>query len=388
MLVHSFAPARASLVWLAPALIFVATARPESPSTGPAIDYDQKANRFAVTRLDAKALADFAAGRPTPEAWRSLFFIAVAGSPGELVPMLGEYKAENGVLLFTPRFPPASGDFIARLDPSRLPGAGGAAAVEKRFRFERKPAGPPATVAQVYPTADALPENLLRLYVHFTGPMRRGEAYDHVRILDAAGKEVVTPFLTLGQELWDPDGRRLTLLLDPGRVKHGLKPREELGPILEAGKQYTLVIDGRWRDAEGRPLGRDYRKAIRAVAGEVRPIEPGAWGLHPPAAGTRAPLTVTLQRPLDHALLQRVLHVVDANGRAVEGEVAVTESEKRWQFTPSQPWAVGQYNLEVEPVLEDPSGNRVGRAFEVDEERPVPTPADTVRRPFTVSAKQ
>src|SRR5262249_18400476 len=161
-------------------------------------------------------------------------------------------------------FPLGPGEYVARLDPSRLPQSPAAGRVEKRFRVAPKPPGPPTKVAQVYPTADVLPENLLRLYLHFTAPMRRGGAYDCGRIPPGAGKEVVTPFLTLGEELWDPSGRRLTLLLDPGRVKQGLKPREELGPVLEAGKKYTLVIDGRWRDAEGQPLGQDFRKSFRA----------------------------------------------------------------------------------------------------------------------------
>src|SRR5205823_5383949 len=120
----------------------------------------------------------------------------------------------------------------------------GAATIGKRFDFTVKPAGPPAAVAQVYPTADELPENLLKFYLHFTGPMRRGEAYDHLRLLDAQGKVVERSFLELGEELWDGSGRRFTLVIDPGRIKRGLKPREDLGPVLEAGKSYTLVIDG------------------------------------------------------------------------------------------------------------------------------------------------
>ena len=46
------------------------------------------------------------------------------------------------------------------------------------------------------------------------------------------------PFLELDEELWSPDGTRFTLVFDPGRIKRGLKPREEAGPILEAGKSY------------------------------------------------------------------------------------------------------------------------------------------------------
>jgi hypothetical protein len=383
------APARASLVWLAPVLLCTPSARSAAPDAGPVIAYDQKLGRFEVTNLDAKALAEFAAKRPSPREWNGLFSAAVDGDPDVRVPMLGEYMVADGVLLFTPRFPLRSGAFVARLDASRLPGAAGAAAIEKRFRFTPPPpAGPPAAVAAVYPSADVLPENLLRLYVHFTAPMRRGEAYDHLRILDAAGKPIETPFLTLGEELWDPGGRRLTLLLDPGRVKHDLKPRQELGPVLEAGKSYTLVIDGRWRDAEGRPLSKEFRKAFKTVAAETRPVEPAGWKLQPPPAATREPVVVTFPKPLDHALLQHVMVIKDAAGRPVEGDGAVGEKETRWQFTPKRPWAAGEYVLEVDSVLEDVAGNRVGRAFEVDEERPAPGTVPPARRSFKIALRQ
>jgi hypothetical protein len=378
-------PARASLIWLAPVLFCPAPA-PAAPETGPAIEYDRALNRFAVTNLDARALAEFAARRPAAKDWNALFSVAVAGAEAP-VPMLGTYAVEGGALRFTPRFPLGAGEFVARLDPSRLPGGGGPV-VERRFRVAPPPAGPPPSVTAVYPSAAELPENLLRMYVHFSAPMRRGEAYDHVRILDAAGKPIETPFLTLGEELWDPAGRRLTLLLDPGRVKHGLKPREEMGPVLEAGKSYTLVIDGQWRDAAGQPLGKDFRKPFKAVAAEARPVEPAGWTVQPPPADTREPLAVTAPKPLDHALFGRTVRVLDAAGLAVEGDVSVTDRETRWQFTPRRPWAAGGYVLEVKSILEDVAGNRVGRAFEVDEDRPPSGTVPPARRSFTIPIKK
>ena len=46
-------PARASLVWLAPVLVFAPAGRPEAPAGGPVIEYNQKLGRFEVTGLDA-----------------------------------------------------------------------------------------------------------------------------------------------------------------------------------------------------------------------------------------------------------------------------------------------------------------------------------------------
>jgi hypothetical protein len=56
----------------------------------------------------------------------------------------------------------------------------------------------------------------------------RGEAYEHIKLLDAKGKPLEEVFLELGEELWDPEMKRFTLLFHPGRVKKGLVPREEL----------------------------------------------------------------------------------------------------------------------------------------------------------------
>ena len=80
--------------------------------------------------------------------------------------------------------------------------------------------------------------------------MSTGDNYRHIHLLDAAGKAVESPFLEIDQELWDPECRRFTLFIDPGRIKRGLKPREDLGPVLEEGKAgFTLVIDRAWADA-------------------------------------------------------------------------------------------------------------------------------------------
>jgi hypothetical protein len=47
---------------------------------------------------------------------------------------------------------------------------------------------------------------------------------------------------------------RLTLFIDPGRIKRGVLPLEEVGPALEEGKRYTLMIDRDLKDGTGNPL--------------------------------------------------------------------------------------------------------------------------------------
>src|SRR5205809_756454 len=120
----------------------------------------------------------------------------------------------------------------------------------KQFAIPAPPRSEPTKVTAVYPSADTLPDNQLRFYLHFSAPMSRGEAYSRVKLLKEDGQPVSFPFLELDEELWDKSGKRLTLLFHPGRVKRGLKPREEFGPIMESGHKYTLVIDKGWLDAE------------------------------------------------------------------------------------------------------------------------------------------
>ncbi|RPH37726.1 MAG: hypothetical protein EHM91_14690, partial [Planctomycetota bacterium] len=171
------------------------------------------------------------------------------------VPLFGETRTENGRRVFEPRFPFKPGvEYHVVFE-------GSGRRLEKTFTIPPPAPSPPTVVTAVFPSRDVLPENLLKFYLHFSAPMSRREAYQRVRLLDGAGKPVELPFLEIGEELWDRAGIRLTLLFDPGRIKRGLKPREDSGPALEEGKSYTLVVDAEWPDAQGRPLREGHRKS-------------------------------------------------------------------------------------------------------------------------------
>jgi hypothetical protein len=364
---------------------------------GPVIRLTHKAEAgaratFDVVGLDAASLAELAEAKPEPGQWAALFAVYVDSEPraerADQPPVLGSYRVEDGVLRFEPRFPPAAGlRYRAVFNPARLPKAANPKAEPVVATFTiPKPAAPPTVVEHIYPTRDRLPENQLKFYLHFSAPMSRGEAYRHVHLLDDAGKPVESSFLELGEELWDPQAKRFTLFIDPGRIKRGLKPRDDLGPVLEAGKRYTLVIDRAWSDAQDNPLRDSYRKAFRAVAADEEPPDPKTWKVQPPPAGSARPLTVAFPEPLDHALLQRLLWVTDDRGRKVPGAVTVSDEETRWHFTPERPWQAGAYSLVADTALEDLAGNGIGRPFEVDVARPIQRAAEsrTVTVPFVI----
>jgi hypothetical protein len=357
---------------------------------GPRIRVAPAAGRIEVTGLDPTALRELSRRDWDPEQWARLFAVFVEGGKADpsRPPVLGTYRVVDGVLTFEPRFPLQPGvRYRTVFDPSRLPGKGPPGEpITATFRLPKPRPAAAAVVTHVYPSADRLPENQLKFYLHFSSPMSRGEAYRHVHLLRASGEEVELPFLELAEELWDREGRRFTLFFDPGRIKRGLKPREEVGPALEQGKTYTLVIDRDWTDAEGNPLRESYRKTFHVLAPEDQPPDPRTWELRAPPAGTAEPVRVRFPKALDHALLERLLWVTDAQGRRIAGEVTVPDRETGWKFTPRQAWAAGRYRLVADTRLEDLAGNRIGRPFEVDELHPVQrrVTAATVAVPFEV----
>jgi sugar phosphate isomerase/epimerase len=315
--------------------------------------------------------------------WPAVLTVAVGGARTAIP---GSYGVEGSVLRFTPRFPLTPGvTYRATFDPNPIPvHPDGELRTVTADLVVPKPKRVPTTfVTRVHPTADVLPENTLRWYIHFSAPMTRGGAYRYVKLVREDGEEVAYPFLELDEELWSPDGTRFTLLFDPGRVKRGLKPREEAGPVLEEGKKYTLVIDPAWQDENGVPLKVGFRKTFSVVAPDDAPIDPDKWALTPP--GER--LTVKLDKPLDHALLHRMVWVAGPDGERLDGTAEVPESADTWSFRPTGGrWPAGEYRLVIDTRLEDVCGNRVGRPFEVDVFNPVQrkVEAKTVERRFTV----
>jgi hypothetical protein len=318
----------------------------------PSLRLDNGRNLFLLENW--RGVATFPANR-----WNEVFTVSV-DSPN--VPaLLGKYRVENGALVFAPQFPLQPG--LSYRAVAKIPGASAVSAV---FSIPKVDAKPTTSVERVYPTTNVLPENQLKFYIHFSSPMARGFAYDHVALIDQSGAKVDVPFLELGEELWDPSGRRFTLFFDPGRIKRGLLSQQELGIALHEGKRYTLVIDKGWKDAEGRPLVADFRKAFTVGPADRKVIDLKSWSLAKPVAGTRNALSISFPESMDHAILRRELEVVTAAGTAVGGTVAIGPNERSWLFTPDAVWNRGSYRIRVGNSVADLAGNMIDRPFEVD----------------------
>ena len=289
--------------------------------------------------------------------------VASGGFPA----MAGRLVRDGDDVCFVPRFPFVDGTSYT------IAVGGTAAAVLTRARPQ-----PPASteVRGIYPTAAEVPRNLLRFYIWFSAPMSEGYAAGHVRLVDAVSNEPLTGAMLPGSELWSADRRRLTVLLDPARIKRGLTAQRRAGYPLRRGEPFLVVVDDGFRDALGRPLCGPAARRYAVGTDERRRVDPGRWTVLAPSGGTREPLEVEFDRPLDHGLLARCLHVTGPGGQQVAGGPEPGTGERSWRLTPVQPWAPGGHRLIVDPVLEDLAGNSVSRVFDRDlarrEDRPGP----------------
>jgi hypothetical protein len=312
-----------------------------------------------------------------------VFVVQPDGNPAS-EPIAGDYSMERNQLIFKPRFKLQPG--VTYRATFKLAGEAG--------NFETtvpKPKFVATTfVERVYPSAAVLPENQLKFYIHFSAPMSKGEAFKRIHLIEDGAAEVKLPFLEIDEELWDKQQQRLTVLFDPGRIKTGVTPNQEVGLALKAGHRYTLVVDEEWKDAKEIPLKSAFKKQFSVGPADRTPIDPKTWQLDPPKAGTQDPMYVRLLESLDAALLQRFIDIVDEKGKLVPGKVTIQEDERVWVFHPEQAWVAGKYALEILKTLEDLAGNKVGRAFEVDRiEQPAATGPEaslTYSLPFTVAA--
>ena len=317
---------------------------------------------FATGRFEIIGLgADTLAALKDKDSLKKALFVGVTANQA----ILGSHGIKGGVLWFAPRFPvPAEVEHIIRLDLATLLEGKGK---PRQWRYTLDAAPTPKTMVEaVYPSGETIPENTLRFYIHFTQPMKKGQAALRVRLLNAKGIGIELPFLELDEELWDAQQTRLTLLIDPGRIKRGLKPLEEEGPVLEMGKTYTLEIERAFEDASGKPLAKGFRKSFKVEPAVRERINPLLWKVVPPQTAMGY-LEIRLNRALDHALLLGQMRIENQQDQVVSGSWESLAFETVARFRPKEPWVPGQYRLKPGSHLEDPSGNRIDRVFDAGE---------------------
>jgi hypothetical protein len=278
----------------------------------------------------------------------------------DLVTTAGSWELSGEVARFTPRFAAVPGTeyaVVGRRDD-------GHEAWRELTRVSVPDAnGVPVTVVEsIDPGIQWVPANLLRFSVTFSSAMDEGSAAGHIHLLDETGTVMPGTLLEMPPELWDRSRRRLTVLVEPGRIKRGLQPHVQAGAPLREGSTVTLVVDSGLRDAEGSHLLAGASRTYRVRAPLRSRVDPSLWDVRWPETDN-SPLVVRFDRPLDRALVRRFLRVTDRDGRSVPGHSSLDRDALVWVFTPA---VGGDLKLSVDTRLEDLAGNSVRRVFDRD----------------------
>jgi len=182
-------------------------------------------------------------------------------------------------------------------------------------------------------------------------------ALDYIKLVDSAGEEDNAAFMRFKQELWSDDRKRLTLLVDPGRIKRNVSTNLELGPALRSGGRYSLKVKKGWPTANG---GRQLEEFTRffTVTDALRVLPDTAkWQFTLPSLYSKKPLTIQFDRPFDRHLLKHAIALRDESGEYLKGKVRVSGNETLWRFFPARPWQSNDLYAVVDAYLEDVAGN-------------------------------
>ncbi len=335
---------------------------------------DKRTVEVEASGLPSKTLERLRRTTPSTSEWQQVLSVFVEHpDPMDelgLPPVVGTYKVGRASIYFRPSYPLQPG--VVYRAELRAPGLkpDGVGSRELPFcstmKVPRAALVPTTMVREVRPTSDELPENLLKFYIQFSGPMSRGDIYEHIHLRTAAGAKVEDPFLEIDEELWDPSESRLTLFIDPGRIKRGVQPLDEVGPALEIGKRYILRIDRDLQDGSGQPLMASFDKSFVVGPPDRDPPDPVRWEVRAPVRGTQNALSVLFFESMDHALASRMIRVTDESGAPISGRSELADQERRWHFFPTTRWPSGRMKIQVQTAIEDLAGNNIGKAFDVD----------------------
>jgi hypothetical protein len=210
---------------------------------------------------------------------------------------------------------------------------------------------------RISPQATVLPANTLRFYLQFRRPAEAHFDRDHLWLLDEQEQVVPDPFLVLSQELWSVDGRRLTVLMEPGRIKRGLGADPAHEPAFVVGRTYSLVVTA---------LGQTARHTFRVSDPVLEALDEADWGLDLPTEGSLDPAVVHFGRVMDAALCEDEIAVVTPSGEVVQTRVSLATDGTAARLIPNHPWRAGAHRLVVSERLEDVCGNRLGEALDHD----------------------
>ncbi|MDY8134341.1 hypothetical protein [Aquimarina sp. 2201CG5-10] len=221
----------------------------------------------------------------------------------------------------------------------------------------------PLSIESVYPTLDSLPENLLRMYIVFSNSMRTSGTLEKIRLYDEKNNDVSHAIFNNVYELWDKDQKRLTILFDPSRVKTGLQANQIMGRVLKPNQKCSLIIEN-VKDIHGQTLKISHKKIFTVIKEDISEPNTNLWKIKAPKPNTKEPLAITFPNTLDYGSLLGSIHILNQEGFYLKGKIKTLNKEKEWQFVPDEKWSLGNYNIQINTRLEDPSGNNLQGLFD------------------------
>lgn len=271
-------------------------------------------------------------------------------------PIAGRYEADNGTVRFIPQFSFVEGqEYVIRVQQQSEDR--GTFHELTPFKIQGNAPVVKSEVTAIYPSGDILPENVLRFYIHFSTPMKPHVSFDYIKLVDASGNVDDAAFMKFKQELWSEDRKRLTVLMDPGRIKRNVATNLSLGAALHKGESYQLVVEEGWPTANGTDTLAGFSKPF-SVSDALRELPTSEnWEITAPAIRTKDALEIKFDRPFDHQLLYKDIRVFSATGEEIEGESLTGNHETEWYFLPNEAWATEQISIVVDSELEDVAGN-------------------------------
>ena len=217
-------------------------------------------------------------------------------------------------------------------------------------------------VTKIYPSSDTLPENLLRMYVQFSEPMKAVGNLEKIKLIDQDGLGVPGAIFNNVYELWDERQQQLTLIFDPARVKTGLQANQRMGRALQRNRSYQLKI----KDMETVTHMKvaPYLKEFYVAAADTIPPDTSNWNIQIPFANSRSPLTIAFPEIVDQMSLLHRLVVASEQKELITGSISIGKTERSWIFIPDENWRAGNYQITVNTRFADPSGNSLNGLFD------------------------
>lgn len=325
-------------------LLFVQGCSP-SPQE-PQFDLRATADHFEARAANPAARRLLAAPNSNPADTFQVFI------QGATTPLFGTYATRADSIIFQPAAPPVPG-MSYRLQ---------AGSSSHQHHIPAQQATAPPRVIGWMPRVSIVPANHLKFYLQFDQPMTQGDVWSHLQLhCETDGQQVLGAFREV--ELWDPTGTILTLWLHPGRQKTGVNLNQDEGPVLHAGKRYTLRVLGTWTATSGTALGQPWHLPFTVGPADHQQPAPEKWKLNISAENQ---LTIQFDEPLDFSpatpnTTER-LWLETPTGQRLPTPLQATTTGATAQLDPTT--AKTAPVLKVSPDIEDLAGNSISRPFE------------------------